>query len=84
MFYLAGCVTGAVRPVFFLPGCLHTLQEGRQYLDQLNSSIGRDALLLRAAAEAIEEVRRPRCLIWCRRPAHLASVLENCQACLNA
>jgi hypothetical protein len=32
------------------------LQEGRVYLDQLNSSIGRDTLLLREAAEAIEEV----------------------------
>jgi hypothetical protein len=33
------------------------VQEGRQYLDQLNSSIGRDALMLREAAQAIEEVR---------------------------
>jgi hypothetical protein len=32
------------------------LQEGRQYLDQLNSSIGRDAMMLREAAQAIEEV----------------------------
>lgn len=32
-------------------------QEGRQYLSQLNSSIGRDAMLLREAAQAIEEVR---------------------------
>jgi hypothetical protein len=33
------------------------VQEGRQYLDQLNSSIGRDAMMLREAAQAIEEVR---------------------------